>query len=182
MALGDRRKHKQKFVVPKLQITSMMDMFTIILIFLLLSYSDNPEDIKLDKNLQLPESIAKQNYKDNIKLVLSPSAVLLEGKVIAKIENGKVVGLDPSNLKSSSLYQELKAHREKSDREKAKEQSIPQSDVTDNGSEDDAAKDSHILFLCDKRLKFNTINSIIKTAGMAGYPNFQFAVLKKDQT
>ena len=50
MALGKRRKGAGQFVPPKLQITSMMDMFTIILIFLLFSFSDKPETITLDKH------------------------------------------------------------------------------------------------------------------------------------
>ena len=39
MALGNMRSRDKKFVPPKLMITSMMDMFTIILIFLLFQFS-----------------------------------------------------------------------------------------------------------------------------------------------
>ncbi len=37
----------------------------------------------------------------------------------------------------------------------------------------------HILLLCDKRHSFKTINDIVKIAALAGYPNFQFGVLKE---
>jgi biopolymer transport protein ExbD len=40
-------------------------------------------------------------------------------------------------------------------------------------------KKKPLLFLCDKQHTFRSINHVIKTAGMAGFPNFQFAVLKK---
>lgn len=155
MALGKLKKGSRQFIVPKLQITSMMDMFTIILIFLLFSFSNNPEAIELNKDLQLPESEAKLDYKENIELVLSRSNLKLENEVIAEIKNGKIIGLNPKELKQSNLYRQLKAYREKAD------------------------KNELILFLCDKRLPFNTINTIMKTAAMAGYPNFQFGVLKK---
>ncbi len=36
-----------------------------------------------------------------------------------------------------------------------------------------------ILLLCDRRLPFKTINHITKTAALAGFPNFQLAVLKR---
>ena len=162
MALGKTRRHSKPFVPPKLQITSMMDMFTIILIFLLFSFSSKPVTIDLDKNIKLPESVAELDHKESIKLVLSLTSLTLEDEIIANIKDGKIVGLDPLKLKESNLYKKLKLYREQAD------ESI----------QDEEAK-KHIIFLCDKRLSFKTINSIVKAAAMAGYPNFQFAVLKK---
>jgi len=162
MALGRRNKRNRQFVPPKLQLTSMMDMFTIILIFLLVSFSDKPETMTLDKNLELPVSDAKLDYNDNIKLVLSRDSLYLGDERIAGIQDGKIEGLNPTRLEDSVLYKELMAyHKEEIDGD-------PKAD-----------KEVSILFLCDKRLSFKTVNSIIKTAGMAGYPNFQFGVLKK---
>lgn len=162
MALGKRRKQSAKFVPPKLQITSMMDMFTIILIFLLFSFSDKPETITLDKDIELPTSTAKLDYNDNIKLILSQKNLKLGDEIIAHLKNGKIVGLDPDKLKDSMLYEKLKSIHEK-----------------ETAVKDENPKKETILFLCDSRLSFKTINSVVKTAGMAGYPNFQFGVLKK---
>jgi len=67
MALGKIRKHNGSFVPPKLQITSMMDMFTIILIFLLFSFSSKPEVTGLDKHMELPASTAKMDHTENHK-------------------------------------------------------------------------------------------------------------------
>jgi len=162
MALGKNRRRTQKFIPPRLQITSMMDMFTIILIFLLFSFSDKPETIKLDKDLKLPISNAKLDYNDNIKLVLSQNSLRLGDEVIARLENGSIVGMDPGKLKDSKLYKELKAYK-----------------MNEKENDSEALKNESILFLCDRRLSFKTVNNIVKTAGMAGYPNFQFGVLKK---
>ncbi len=164
MALGSIGRRNRQFVVPKLHITAMMDMFTIILIFLLFSFSDNPETFQMDKDMNLPESTAKMDYKDSIKLVLSQTSLKLDGEVIAEIQDGKVIGLNPAELKKSSLYERLKAYRDQ---------------VVALNPNEDSESEKHILFLCDKRISFKTINNIVKTAGMAGYPNFQFAVLKK---
>ena len=103
MALGKTRRHSKPFVPPKLQITSMMDMFTIILIFLLFSFSSKPETIDLDKNIKLPESVAELDHKESIKLVLSLTSLTLEDEIIANIKDGKIVGLDPLKLKESNL-------------------------------------------------------------------------------
>jgi hypothetical protein len=60
MGLGEKRR--KSGVTPKLMLTSMMDMFTIVLLFLLCSLSDRPESIKLDKDLDLPRSSAEIRY------------------------------------------------------------------------------------------------------------------------
>lgn len=161
MALGRSDKRSRRFVVPRLQITAMMDMFTIILIFLLFSFSSDPETIELERNLELPKSTAKMGYKESIKLVLSNSSLKLDDKVVAKLKNGRITGLDKTDLKKSVLYHQLTLLRLK------------------NEKQDFLVKNQHILFLCDRRLPFKTINTVIKTAGLAGFPDFQFAVLKK---
>lgn len=158
MALG--KKKKKKFIPPALQITAMMDMFTIILIFLLFSFSSTPETLDLDKNISLPQSTSKLNYKNCVNLVLTNKELKLDGKVVATLKEGAVEKLD-------LLYETLFSLRETADT------------VTTEGP-DDVRKDL-ILFMCDKTLSFKTINSIIKTAGRAGYPNFQFAVIEKEE-
>jgi biopolymer transport protein ExbD len=162
MVLGQRRKRTNQFAIPKLQITAMMDMFTIILIFLLFSFSDRPETMTIDKDLELPESQSKMDYRETIKLVLSPKNLKLENKVIARLENGQIIGLHPDKVEESVLYKELRQYRAKND-------------IPATGEK----REAPILFLCDKRVPFKTINRIVKTAGLAGFPDFQFAVLKK---
>ena len=140
----------------------MMDMFTIILIFLLCSFSSNPKTLDGVKGLELPKSTAEANYKDSIRIVLSRDALKLNDNVLASVDNDKIVGLDPKHLKDSSLYKQL---HELYDENKE--------------SAGTTGKDpKHILFICDKRHSFKTINTVIKTAGLAGFPNFQFAVLE----
>lgn len=163
MALGKKKKNARQFVMPKLQITAMMDMFTIVLIFLLFSFSDKPETVNIDKELDLPQSTAKMDYNDTIKMVLSHENLKLNDTVVAELENGRITGLRPDRLKDSDLFRKLSFYREEMDREMENEK-----------------KGNHILFFCDKRIPFKTINSIMKTAGMAGFPDFQFAVLRKE--
>ena len=139
----------------------MMDMFTIILIFLLFSFSSEPELAGLDKDMQLPQSTSKTDFQDTIKLVLSQSTLKMGDEVVAHIENDAIVGLDPKNLKSSGLYIRL-SHRSETLKKELLESEGP----------------SPILLLCDRRLPFKTINQITKTAALAGFPNFQFAVLE----
>ena len=156
------RRAGRTFNPPKLNITSMMDMFTIILIFLLFSFSAKPDLAGLEKNMELPQSTAKTDYQDTIKLILSQSTLKIGDKVLAQIDQNKVVGLDPKDLKSSDLYRELSTWAE-----------------TEAHIEPEQTEPLPILLLCDRRLPFKTINHITKTAALAGFPNFQLAVLKR---
>lgn len=162
--LGKRRRKSQKFIPPKLMLTSMLDMFTIILIFLLFSFSGDPQTIKLDRDLELPHSSAELGYQKTIKIVLSKKELRLDDEVMAQVQNREIVGLNSNDLASSALYRRLKTKR-----------SLQQ----DASSSEDGGQAPHILFLCDQSYAFKTINNVIKTAGMAGYPNFQFAVLEE---
>lgn len=162
MALRRHRRPRQKFIPPKLMLTSMMDMFTIILIFLLFSFSEDPETLKLGKDLELPRSSTEAGYAKAIKIILSKKDLRINDEIMAEIRNNRIVGLASDDLKSSALYQRLKTNRNEF--------------VPEDG---DARQTPHVLFMCDKSHSFKTINQVIKTAGMAGYPNFQFAVLEE---
>ena len=142
-------------------LTSMMDMFTIILIFLLCSFSDDPEVPGGLKELELPRSTAEAGYSDSIQIVLSQEQLKLNEDVMAEVEKETIVGLDPDNLKESTLYTQLR-------------DLYDESQTTEGGDENPR----HVLFICDKRHSFKTINTVIKTAGLAGFPKFQFAVLE----
>ncbi len=175
MALGDRRMKRKKFVPPKVQITAMMDMLTIILIFLLTSYSDSPESLTLEKSMSLPHSTAQLAYQKNISLILTEKMLKLEDEVVGTITNGKLDGLKSDNLKDSLLFRRLDIMRHQADVKRSEMQGVQESEKV-FGKEQSS---DHILFFCDKNISFKTINTIIKIAGLAGYPNFQFAVLRK---
>jgi biopolymer transport protein ExbD len=193
MALGSMRQRRKPFIAPRLMITSLMDMFTIILIFLLFSFSDRPENITLDANMDLPRSEAQLDHEECIRLVFTRDSLKLEDEVIATVQEGEIIGLDPQNLKASQLYKKLRKIYEDpannlnppldADNDPSVASGLPKGASPKTAEETDANqaadKKKPLLFLCDKQHTFKSINQVIKTAGIAGFPNFQFAVLKK---
>lgn len=163
VALGQRRRSAQKFVPPRLMLTSMMDMFTIILIFLLFSFSETPEEIKLGEDLQLPRSTTEATYQQALKIILTKTELRVNDELMAKVSGQTIEGLTSADVKTSPLYKRLEKVRDDAKAQK------------DNGEN----KLPHVLFLCDKSHTFETINTVIKTSGLAGYPNFQFGVLEE---
>mgnify|MGYP000195970173 CR=1 FL=1 len=170
MALGNALAMRPKSEEPSINITSMMDMFTIILFFLLSSYGSKPVEFTVDKDVELPKSTATFDYSNSIKLFLSDSSIKIEEDLIARLKNGKVVGLNVDKPESSGLYIKLKQYYEKQ---------LAEATRVAQETGEEAKTDFHVLFFCDRHLSFKTMNSIIKVAAMAGYPNFQLAVLEK---
>jgi hypothetical protein len=101
MALGEGRFRYKRPPEPKLQLTSMMDMFTIIMIFLLVSFSTKPDTFQLDRNIELPKSTAKMDYTKSVQLVLSKDKLQLDGEMLGEVEGESIAGLNPADLKRS---------------------------------------------------------------------------------
>lgn len=161
MSLGLVLKQQKKFTPPALQITSMMDMFTIIVFFLLFSYSEVPDEFDLGKGLELPTSNVQINYKNSVSLFISTKDVRVDDTVISSITNKVVDQLDPGALEQSILFKQL------SDIKAEKATAAMISGETEV---------PHVLVFCDQKIPFKTLNLIIKTAGLAGFTNFQLAV------
>jgi len=94
----------------KIQITSMVDMFVILLVFLLKTYSTSPVNITPKQGMRIPESTATTDPVDVVKLIVSQDAVFVEDKKVMDLNKGHVPAEamdknDPSFLKS--LFQAL---------------------------------------------------------------------------
>lgn len=185
MSLGNALRNREEFVPPKLQITAMMDMFTIIVFFLLFSYADRPDEIQLTASIDLPVSTAQRDYDNTVKVFLSSDEVKIEDEVVAKISRDIIVGYNPKQPQESTIYKTLEKIRQErlSKQESVSENaaaspagSTPESDVAVEGKPASERNKPQILFFCDKSVPFKVINTVMKTIGMVGYPNMQFAV------
>ncbi len=170
MALGNALANRPKAEEPKVNITSMMDMFTIILFFLLSSYGSKPVEFNVDKDMELPESSASFDYTNSVKLFLSKSSIKVEEELVASFKDGQSMQLDMSQPKTSYLYLKLKSFHDKQ---------VAEAKLTASQTGEKEKDDFHVLFFCDRNLPYKTMNNIMKVAALAGYPNFQLAVLER---
>ena len=159
---GNKRRGVEK--APPLNLTSMMDMFTIILVFLIYSFSSSDSNLKLDTDLTLPDSMSGLEFKWAININVTPTELKVEGNIIAKIKNGRLAGVkvDKDKKRVLPLYNLLKKYKEIEAQEK----------VNPTGDE------TVIAFQADKDLPFELIDLVMKTSAQAGYPNFRFVVMK----
>ena len=89
-------KRNQSFT---LNITSMTDMFTILLVFLLQSFAAGEVTIDPVKGLNLPESTTDKNPILGVKLAISPTELVFDDKPLAKVVNNAIemAAIDPND-------------------------------------------------------------------------------------
>ena len=153
---------QQKNGTATLNITSLMDVMTIILIFLLFSFSSQDQNLRLAKDMELPESTSEKPFKWAINITLTENELMVEDLSVCRYKNGQFVDTRDDPDKIVLLYKQL---TDLKSLEKYREV-------------DRDASEPVVIFQADKKHKFDTIYKVMKTAAMAGYPNFRFAVLK----
>jgi biopolymer transport protein ExbD len=153
----------------KIQITSMVDMFIILLVFLLKSFSTSPVNITPSASLNLPQSTVTTDLVDVIKVVVSKSAIFVEDNKVADIVNGdfEVSQIDQKDKDFiRPFYDELDKNAQKT----RKIASV----------NDTVAFDGKILMQIDRDLPYSVIKRIMYTSMLAGYYDVKFAVISKD--
>ena len=150
-------KRNQSFA---LNITSMTDMFTILLVFLLQTFATSEVPIDPVQGLRLPASQTDKNPVDGIKISLSPTELKMEKTQIALVKNNSIdlAALDKNDANFiRPLFDEL--------------QKI------------NAAKDSKnnkigkVLFQADQAMPYGMIRKVMYTASMAGFPNVKLVTV-----
>lgn len=143
-------KRNQSFT---LNITSMTDMFTILLVFLLQSFAAGEVQIDAAEGVRLPSSTTEKNPVNGVKLSISPTALKFDQTLLAKVSNNLI---DQSAIDSSDsnfikpLFDQLEEINKKDPK---------------------LAKMGKVLLQADESLPYSTIRKIMYTASMAGFPN-----------
>jgi hypothetical protein len=154
----------------------MMDMMTIILVFLLKSYSTDDISVAASDDLQIPLSSALKTPKLAVNVVVSRKDVVVDGGWVLDLDRGvddetgeEVIAVPDGEKRGqliSTLYDVL---LEKA--ENAKDLGVR------TGSEEFEFK-GEVLLQCDRRLPFSVIREVMFTAGQAQFGNFRFVVIK----
>lgn len=82
VALKHRSKKTRRAIVAGLMLTSMVDMFSLLVIFLLQSFSNSPEQVALSKGLILPSAVSAAPVIDAPMLTVSHDLILLDNKEV----------------------------------------------------------------------------------------------------
>lgn len=145
-----------------LNITSMTDMFTILLVFLLQTYSTNDVPIDPVDGLRLPTSTTDRNPVDGIKISLSPTELKFDKVKIANVQN-KMIESSAIDKNDSNFIKPLFDELQKFNKENEK-----------------STKIGKVLFQADQDLPYGVIRKVMYTASMAGFPNLKMVTVVGD--
>jgi len=80
------RNHRLKAQGVKLNLTSLMDIFTILVFFLMINSGDI-EVLQSDKNIKLPDSLSAQKPDLTLLVKISETDVIIQGQAVATIKD-----------------------------------------------------------------------------------------------
>ena len=161
------RKLAEPEVIKDLNITPMMDMMTIILVFLLKSFSSTTATITFDQNLQVPKSFTELKPKLAVTVTVTKKVILVEGDAIAPINAGRV---DPAVKRDGEngyyitpLVEILEKHARREKR------------VAEMSGQ---KFEGQLMLVADQTTPYRLLTEVIYSCGQAGYANYRLLVLK----
>lgn len=153
-----KRMSRNRFKITKMNLTSLMDVFTILVFFLLVN-SGSVELVEAPKNVSLPESHVESKPRETVVIFISPDDVLVQGEIVAKVDDifeGREGTIDPVNIRLAEL----------------KENVVGPSTMAVAGSQE-------VTILADKSVPFAVIRKIMSTCTDEGFENVSLAVIQK---
>lgn len=142
-----------------LNITSMTDMFTILLVFLLQTYSTSDVQIEPVNGLRLPTSNTDRNPVDGVKISLSPTELKFDQMKLANVQN-QMIEASAIDANDSNFIKPLFEQLQKFNKENEK-----------------SAKIGKVLFQADQDLPYGVVRKVMYTASMAGFPNLKMVTV-----
>ncbi len=152
----DRKHAKGK--MPSLNLVSLMDIFTILVFFLLVNSSD-VETLQANKAVKLPESIAEQKPRENVVVMITSTDILVQGQA--------TVSLADVNASNATVIPELKAML----------QSQVEKLIIDAGEDDRAMRE--VTIMGDKSIPYSLLKKVMATCTDADYGRLSLAVLQR---
>jgi len=161
------RKLADPDVIKDINITPMMDMMTIILVFLLKSFTASSQIIPQDQNLSLAPSMTRMVMKQAVPITITKRVILVEGDAVASINNGKI---DPAAKRDGENGYYITPLVEMLQRVSNKERKVAELQKR--------PFDSELMIIADRNTPYRLLTEILYSCGQAGYANYRLLVLK----
>jgi biopolymer transport protein TolR len=153
------RHHKRHKNRAAINLVSMMDIFTILVFFLLVNSSD-VEVLPNAKDIVLPDSTAEEKARESVIVLLTDTQVLVQGRPVADI-----AAVDAAD---SMIIPELKA---------ALEAQAGRAILAADG--DDAVAEREVTIMGDREIPYSLLKKVMATCTAADYGRLSLAVLQK---
>ncbi len=162
-----RSRLKKKKYDSSLNITSMMDMMTIILIFLLKNYSSDPATLTNVDNLVLPNSMSKKPPKEvHIQIAVTDEMILVNDQPVSLTD-------DARNIPQENPDPEIPKLKEKLSYCYAQEEEMVKMGALNKIR-------GKVVVQLDKNIEFDVLFKVMNTCGKVGYNKMNFAVMERE--
>ncbi len=147
-----------------LNITSLMDMFTILLVFLLKNFAAEGNILTNAENLVLPYSVSQASPKEvSVSMNATSDWVIIDDEPIV-----------PTAQVRRSDEAEIQRVREKLDKCMAQEESMVRVGALTRVR-------GEIIMQMDKNIDFDVVYKLMASCGSAGYTKIRLAVMSREE-
>jgi len=153
-----KRMSRNRTPLAKMNLTSLMDVFTILVFFLLVN-SGTPEVLETPKQLVLPESKVEMKPRETVVIFIGTENVVVQGEPVVSIASlmGAAAGdIVPIMERLSVLEQNVIG-----------------------SSTQHVAGSQEVTILADRSIPFNIIKRVMSTCTSQGYGRISLAVIQK---
>jgi biopolymer transport protein TolR len=154
------RHHKRHKAGAAINLVSMMDIFTILVFFLLVNSSE-VEVLPNAKDIVLPDSTAEAKARETVVVLLTESQVLVQGRPVAE--------LSAVNASDAVIIPELKA---------ALEEQTGRT-ILAAADEEAAIAEREVTIMGDREIPYSLLKKVMATCTAADYGRLSLAVLQK---
>lgn len=157
-----KRRHRKKrsTKIAQLNITALMDMFTIILLFLLQTFSAEGQAFTSTETFKLPESTAVAPITPELMVQITQDEIIVEGKVVVDLKDIRLGGDTPLIKPLEDALTEIA------------KQSVY---IAKRNEELELSRT--VIIMGDRRIPFELLEAIMYTSGRVGYNNLSLAVV-----
>lgn len=152
------RMKRVKRGVPKLNLTPLMDVFTVLVFFLMIN-SASSETLQQPKVITLPESVVNAKPRETVVIFVGREQVLVQGVPVARISDIQATGV----VEIGPISQRLAELRES----------------VIGLSTKAVAESQEVTVLADKSVPFSILKKIMATCTGQGYTRVSLAVIEK---
>lgn len=158
---ASRRRLPDQFPI---LLTSMVDMFTLILVFLLISYSAGGQLMYMVRDVLMPESTSQDQLELTVEVAVARDKVYVDGVMVM---DSLKEWYSEKNLLMPALYEHLKLRAEKL---KKMEGKVPLFHFAGKAT-----------VQADRELPFYVLKKVLYTVDRADFPNMSLAVFQKSK-
>jgi len=153
-----KRMSRNRVKAVRINLTSLMDVFTILVFFLLVN-SSNTDVLENPKQITLPDSVVEEKPRESVVIFVSPEEITVQGESVARVadimamrgQDIEAIGERLAQLRDNIIGLNTKI----------------------------VADSQEVTILADKSVPFSVVKKVMSTCTSQGYERISLAVLQK---